>query len=177
MKIKDIILGLIIAVVFVMFCAYGTNLIYKAPVYEEYCNATYFPSMVIKECNISVELQQKNEACWNNKGEPMPVYDENGCQKDVVCSSCRLDYEKADESYSKNMFIITLVIGVIIIAISSLLIEISSVSGGLMLGSLFFIVYGTGRYWRFMNDWLRFIILGIALAVLIYLGYKIANKK
>lgn len=177
-NVKNLILGAIIAVIFVMFCAYGTNLVYESPDYEDYCNATYSPTKIAtEECEISESLQQKTEACWNNKGEAIPVYDEQGCQIDIICSTCRLDYEKAEEIYSKNMFIISLIVGVIFIAISALLIQIASVSGGLMLGSLFFIVYGTARYWRFMNDWLRFILLGIALLILIYLGYRIARRE
>ena len=38
-----------------------------------------------------------------------------------------------------------------------------------MFGSLMFIIYGTGRYWRF-------IIPGIALVVFIYIGYKVSAK-
>jgi hypothetical protein len=52
-----------------------------------------------------------------------------------------------------------------------------SVSGRLMLGSLFFVIYGTGSYWRYMDDFIRFIILGLALGILIFIGYKISNKK
>jgi len=172
MNIKNLIIGAIIAVVLAMFLAYGVNLIYESPKYENYCPQDFRPY---------IENETK-ETCESNNGTWIPQNIE--CIK-APCpqgycdyySKCQPSWEKAEESYSKNMFMITLVVGIIIIAVSSLLIEVSSVSGGLMLGSLFFIIYGTGRYWRFMNDWLRFILLGIALAILIYLGYKIANKK
>jgi hypothetical protein len=36
MDIKEIILGLIIAVVFLMFSVYGTKLIYPEPMYDDY---------------------------------------------------------------------------------------------------------------------------------------------
>jgi len=90
---------------------------------------------------------------------------------------CNLDFEKANEAYSKNLFIISVIISVIAIAIAAFFFSVEAVSGGLMFGSLMFLIYGTGNYWRYMNDWLRFIILGIALIVLIYIGYKIANKE
>jgi len=46
-----------------------------------------------------------------------------------------------------------------------------------MLGSLVFIIYGTGRYWNYMDDLMRFIILGISLGILIYIAYWISKKK
>jgi hypothetical protein len=92
-------------------------------------------------------------------------------------NECSLKYDYANENYSQKMFIFSLIIGVLIIIGSAVFIEISSVSGGLMLGSLMFIIYGTGSYWRYMDDWTRFIILGLALFALIYIGYWLNNKE
>ena len=50
--------------------------------------------------------------------------------------------------------------------------NLTSVSAGLFGGGVLTIIYGTMNYWSELADWARFIILGIALAVLIYLGYK-----
>jgi uncharacterized membrane protein len=78
------------------------------------------------------------------------------------------------------MFIISLIFGVLVIILCTIFIDINSISGGLMLGSIMFIVYGTGRYWSYMDDLMRFIILGISLGILIYVSYwtnkKIINK-
>lgn len=176
--VKNLIIGAIISVILVMFLAYGTNLVYKSPDYNTYCNYTnIMPAKPNINCNLSQQVDLKIQSCYSSQGTPMPVYDENGCQRDVTCSTCNKDYEKADESYSQNMFIISLIVGIVIIIISALFIPVPSVAGGLMLGSLFFIIYGTARYWRFMNDWLRFIILGIVLAILIYLGYRLASRE
>ena len=70
-----------------------------------------------------------------------------------------------------------MIIGVLIIAGSVVFIENHPVSGGLMFGSLMFIIYGTSGYWRFMDDWVRFIILGVALAILIYVAYWVAQRE
>jgi len=152
MNIKNIILGIIISVIFVMFCAYGVNLLYDAPEYDNYCDDR--PYIVDKNLT-QQEINEKNQ-----------YYKE-----------CQEEYELKNENYSKNLFIISLVFSLIIITISTFVINVSSVSGGLMLGSLFFIIYGTGRYWRYMNDWIRFILLGVVLIILIYLGFRIAKKK
>jgi len=179
-SIKNIIIGIIIAVVLLLFFVYGTKLLYNAPLYENYCNVSLInmpekiPSTTCAQDSI---VNQKVQDCYNKKGTPYPVYDTRGCQSDVTCSMCNLDFEKANEAYSKNLFIISVIISVIAIAIAAFFFSVEAVSGGLMFGSLMFLIYGTGNYWRYMNDWLRFIILGIALIVLIYIGYKIANKE
>jgi len=146
MKIKEILLGLIIAVVFLMFCVFGTKLIYDTPKYEDYCDYN--------------TINEKNDTVL---------------QADMY-KECSENYDLANKDYSKNMFILSLVFGILVIIICTIFIEISSISGGLMFGSLMFIVYGTGRYWNYMDDFMRFIILGISLGILIYVSYWI-NKK
>lgn len=172
MNIKNIIIGIIIAVVLVMFLAYGTNLVYKSPKYENYCPQSMKP----------YTGNDTQQSCEAENGTWIPQNIE--CIK-APCpigycdyyAKCQPLWDVANKAYSKSMFIISIVIGVIIIAISALLISIPSIAGGLMLGSLFFIIYGTARYWGYMDDYLRFIILGIALVILIYLGYKLANRE
>lgn len=182
MNIKNLILGLIIAVVFLMFCVYGTNLIYKTPEYIDFCNNSYYnaPMKTLPPENCSQyndAVNRKSQECWNSKGVTNPVYDEKGCETDVACDFCNKKYDVADEVYSKNLFVISLVFSVIIIIISVVLVNVPSVYGGLMLGSFAFIIYGTSRYWRFMNDWIRFIVLGAALVILVYVAYYISRKE
>lgn len=157
MNIKNIILGVIIAVVFLLFSVYGTKLLYKAPNYNDYCNQNKYLTPIPTD---------------------KPTYNDTYYQQQqTYFQDCQNNWNKANEAYSKNLFIISLVFSVIIIAIASFLISVDAVSGGLMLGSLMFLIYGTGNYWQYMNDWLRFIILGIALLILIYIGYRLARRE
>jgi len=170
-KVKSWILGIIIAVVFVMFCAYGTNLLYKSPEYNQYCRVTPYPYYE----NITKPICEAGNGTW--------VQQNIECVK-APCiqgycdyySKCQTEFDKADKNYSQNLFIISLIFSLIVIGIAMFFIKVESVAGGLMLGSLFFIIYGTARYWRFMENWGRFIILGLALAGLIYIGYRTAKK-
>ena len=151
-NVKEIILGIIIGVVLLMFLVYGMKLIYDAPEYPNcYEKRTAF---------IDAELNEVQEQQINNE-----------------IQECQDDYEKAREAYSRNMFIITLIISVLIIVVSVVLIKIEVISGGLMFGSLMFLIQGTAGYWQFMEDWLRFFILGIALLILIYAGYWLSKRK
>lgn len=175
------LLGIVISVLLVMFCVYGTKLIYEEPKYSDFCDNTYYPEYPIKtidtaNCSLSVELKEKANDCYKNGGIPRFDYDENGCEYDLFCDMCNAEYNKVSENHSKNLFVISLVVGIIIISASVIFIKIPAISGGLMLGSLFYIVFGTANYWSFMEDILRFVILGIALGVLIWLAYYLSNK-
>jgi uncharacterized integral membrane protein len=153
MKIKEILIGIIIGVIFLMFCVFGTKLIYDAPKYVNYCNYSQITPASEKPLNDS-QLQEQT----------------------ALYQECSDKYESANKNYSKNMFIISLIFGILIIIICTIFVNINSISGGLMFGSLMFIIYGTGSYWNYMDDLLRFIILGISLAILIYVAYLI-NKR
>ena len=180
MKIKHIILGIVIAAIFLMFAIYGTKLFYEKPTYDDFCDYKDYQRPVrLPETNCAsydVVVDALNQACYENKGSPTPIFDSDGCQISVECDYCRQDYEKANEDYGKNLFIIGLIVGVLIIALSAFLVNVASVAGGLMFGAFMFIIYGTARYWQYMEDWLRFILLGIALGVLIFIGYRLAKK-
>jgi uncharacterized membrane protein len=178
MKIKDVLLGILIAVIFVMFCAYGTNLFYQEPAYENFCNSSYpYPAETPNStCIFNSQIQEKTDNCYSQNGVPRYQYDANGCEKDLNCDFCGKEFTSAQEDYAKNLFLISLIFSLAIILISVLAVKTYSISGGLMLGSLFFIIYGTAKYWGFMEDVLRFIILGIVLIVLIWLAYHIAKK-
>jgi len=181
-NIKSLVLGAIIAFVFFFFCIYGTKLIYPNPEYNKFCNINFYEysmpnKIAVTNCSYNAVLEKEKKDCSDSKGRPEAEYNNDGCEKAIKCNMCELDFQKADEKYSKNLFIIAVVFSLIVIAISAFFVAIESVSGGLMFGSLMFLIYGIGGYWRYMNDWLRFIILGIALIILIIISYKIANKK
>lgn len=161
-----------------MFFVYGTKLVYDEPNYDDYCNQSYYyPEKFSANCTMSLELQKEVNNCYNQRGIPIYEYDENGCEKSLTCDFCSRDYDEANKNYSKNLFLISLIIGIMVISISVIFIKVSAVSGGLMLGSLFYIIYGTARYWEFMEDILRFVILGMALFILIWLAYYLSRNE
>jgi len=149
---KEILLGIIISIIFLMFCVFGTKLIYDTPKYEDYCD--YGTLGKINPLNDSqIQIQQELE------------------------KQCFEKYDTANKDYSKKMFVISLIFGLLVIIICTIFININSILGGLMFGSLMFIIYGTGRYWNYMDDLMRFIILGVCLVILIYVAYWINKKK
>jgi uncharacterized membrane protein len=156
MKIKEILLGIAIAIIFLMFCVFGTKLIYDSPKYEDYCDYDKIYPTANDKINLNDSEIQAQEKMY---------------------MECSENYDLANKDYSKNMFVISLIFGIFVIIFCTIFINTNSISGGLMLGSLMFIISGTGRYWNYMDDVMRFIILGIALGVLIYAAYWISKRK
>ena len=96
------------------------------------------------------------------------IQEQGSCDADFYC---REDLRVTRENYNRNVFIIATGIGIIVLIIGFAL-NMASVSSGLMGGGILAILYGIIRYWTGLPDYGRFIILGIILVILIWLGYK-----
>lgn len=190
-KIKETILGISIAIIFVFFVVFGIKAFYKEPKYEDFCKigipidfvsgkgghyAEPYPAR-FKEPEQSVcaksnlEYDKFRKACAEKNTDVIYEYDDKGCQVAKECTSCNVDFYKARNVYFRNVFIISGIVGISVIVVGAIL-HLTSVSAGLFGGGVLTIIYGTTNYWSELADGARFIILGIALAVLIYLGYK-----
>ena len=190
-KIKETILGFSIAIIFVFFVVFGIKAFYKEPKYENFCARGVIIDIIypdghygdypyparFKETSENVcakaftEYDKFRKTCADKKADVLFEYDVNGCQVAKECTFCQQNYNKARNIYFRNVFIISGIVGIVVIIIGAVL-HLTSVSAGLFGGGVLTIIYGTTNYWSELADWARFIILGIALAVLIYLGYK-----
>ncbi len=164
-KAKHVILMILIALVFVFFVAYAIESVYPSPEYSDFCSVdrTFVDNQA--DCEI-------DGGKWTDdyRGKPVPV--ENGetgwCDIDYTC---RAEYEEVKDVYERNVFLANLVFGIIAVVLS-LFLAVEAVSTGFMAGGTIMIVYGTLRYWGNLSPVLRTLFLGVALWVLIYLGYK-----
>jgi len=112
-----IILAVIIAVFFLMFLIFGTKLVKPAPEYGKYCDIETRPVLVEK-----------------NGSELAEDY--------VKMQECQEEYESNLKVYSNNLFLFTIIFVVLVVAISLLLLKNEAVVGGLLLGSLMFLIWG-----------------------------------
>ena len=131
-----------IAIIFALFIGYGIDTFYEAPEYEDYCDR--FVEPLGKNITEFEEEQRK----------------------------CSEEFDAVREPYERNVFIITLIIGMIAIIIGGVILKVETVSSGIMGGGVFTLIYGTMRYWGDMHKYLRFTVLTIVLIVLIWIGYK-----
>jgi hypothetical protein len=66
---------------------------------------------------------------------------------------------------------VNLGIGILLFVVAFLL-GLEAVSSGLMGGAVMMIIYGSIRYWGNLSNAWRTLMLGVALSVLIWLGYR-----
>src|SRR3989338_1515409 len=196
-KFKHIILAVAIAIVFAFFVGFGISAFYPVPKYEDYCGQKEFKEVTTKEsCEaangkwnsaeivrgapakvdqnqlLCTKLSEKVNAVTLNCQSQEQLENQGYCDLYYYCSQ---EFSKVNEKYNRNVFIIATGIGIIALIVGVAL-NLASVSAGLMGGGILSILYGTIRYWSDLPDYGRFIILGITLAILIWLGYKRINK-
>ena len=144
----------------------GVNTFYKQPEYNDFCPEVRAAVFIDNE-----EDCISGEGKWFEDGYLRPVGEKNitgYCDLDYYC---RQDYEKAREVYSRNIFLITLPLGILIIVIGTLIFGLEAVGAGLMGGGVGVILWGVTGFWRFADDWLKFLLSLIGLIIIIWLAY------
>lgn len=169
-KPKQVILAVAIAILFAIFVNVGIGLVYERPDYEDYCeDLLLFGGRFAPPTDNETCIEQGGKWFPARAVPPNSEFEDSGyCDMYHVCQQ---EYNDAQEQYSSMYFIIALVIGLITVGISVAM-KLPSVSAGLMAGGSIVIIVGVMQYWQHSSDLLRFILLGIALAILIWIGYK-----
>ncbi len=163
-KSKRVIFSVAIAFVAVFFFAYAVQAFYPAPDYEDFCGD------VRDRVNLNDEAScVEAEGRWTDYEKDSLNMEISGwCDEDYVCGE---EYREARKPYERNVFFANLGLGIILFVVAFFL-GLEAVSSGLMGGAVMLIVYGSMRYWGELSDVWRTLMLGVALVVLIYLGYK-----
>lgn len=157
-RVKTILLSIVIAVVLTGFVIYLIQAIYPSPKYEDYCNINV-PMPIEKGIINTTEAE-----CEANNG----TFQNGYCD---YYEKCNKEYQKVQDKYNLVVFIVAIIIGLLAVS-AGIILSLPSVSSGLMIGGTFLTIYGTAVYWYNLSNWIRVIVLGAVLAILIWLGYK-----
>jgi len=162
-KVKAIILSVVIAIVLASFVIYIVEVFEPRPDYGDYCGEFRGPKIA------------------RNIEEPVEIIDQTACEEvegakwmNGYCDynyECQQEYDTARDQHRFVVFLVAVPAGLVAVAVGIGL-ALPSVSSGLMLGGVFLTFFGTTNYWSNISNWLRVLILGIVLAILIWLGYK-----
>ena len=165
MKIKNTVIGIAIIILTIFVTFYGINTFYPRPDYDDFCG-----EMKTQELIISLERCEEVGGKWNvyEVIEPIKGAQEGFCDRDYYC---RQEMEEATKIRSRNVFLIALPLGILIIAFGAFLFSLDAVGAGLMGGGVGTLIYGAGAYWPYSENWIRFIISLVGLIVLIFLAY------
>ena len=162
-NIKAILLSIVIAIVLSSFIIYVIETVDPRPDYEDYCGTVRGPKVA------PTETTPENETyCIENGGK----WTANYCDYYYECNK---NLTEANEKHNLKVFLIAVPAGLVSIGIG-LFLGLPSVSFGLILGGIFLTIFGTANYWDNFSNWIKVVILGVVLVILIWLGYKKLGK-
>jgi hypothetical protein len=149
-----VMLGIVI--VLNVFFMVIRSLLFVEPQYNDFCPATPEPAPMTQQ------------ACTSAKGTWSG--DTTGyCDTTSKCSDA---YEAAESQYAIKAFAVLVGLGLVAIILGVIPFGSSIVSTGLSYGGVLSFVIASAQYWGDAGNWVRLVISVIALAVLIYIGFK-----
>ena len=180
-NVKNLVLGIGIIVVFALALWQGIEAFYPSPQYEKFCNATFPAAPSLKQgtiCNLSINLQNQENNCYQQRGSPVYEYDKSGCQISVKeCDLCNLNLEKAQDKHAKSAFYIALIVGLIALIVGYSILTIEPVGSALICSGIWSFFWGTVVNWRNLSSIWRFLLLFLALILIIYITIRLNTKK
>ncbi|MBI2664089.1 hypothetical protein HYX10_01965 [Candidatus Woesearchaeota archaeon] len=171
--IKRWVMAAAIAIVFNLFVNYGVETFYPGPEYNDYCKEMPrpIPLKAAEDCEALQPSEELQSSCANQSGYIAYKYDSQGCPTDSYCETCSAEYDAVRKVRDGNVFAALLIIAVIALA-AGIWLKAEAVSAGFLLGGILGLIIASMRYWEHLQNVYRFILLGIALAILVWLGYK-----
>lgn len=174
-NVKKWALAIAIAIVFNLFVNYGIATFYAEPEFSDFCDEQPRPVPLQRaaeeECETVAVSEELRSSCNEKKAYIAYKSDSNGCPTEAYCETCGTEYSEARDRYNANVFVPLLVIAVGALVVG-ILIKVEAVSIGFLLGGILGLIIATMRFWGQLQDVFRLLILGIALVILIWLGYK-----
>ncbi len=194
LNIKNLIFGVAIFILTLFVTIYGINTFYPSPEYSDFCTeGRPIPKLIDGEervcpAAVCVEMYEIKEVqCITEPCNPVCEFNEcgSGCGPDGLITfetmdqcqiiadgkNCYDSYDNAREAYSKKVFIMAIPIGILVIATGAYFFSLEAVGAGLMAGGAGTFVFGAGGYWRFADNWLKFVLSLVGLVALIAFTY------
>lgn len=169
----SVILGIVI--VLNLFFNYTLSLVYEKPDYEAYCPQSPVVTVPDNQNECVVKGGQWTDNTYYSKPIPAGLEEPKGyCDLQFTC---RQEYEKANNTYSRNIFVILVVLGALSVLAGNFFKGNLVISNGLSLGGLLSFIIASMRYWSAADDIFRVIILVISLGILFWIAYKKFNDR
>jgi hypothetical protein len=182
MNIKNFVLGIGILVVYALVLWQGIQAFYPAPEWDDFCNVgPREPRAIglqgVEDCSFNQGLLDKELACSEVGGMFRFEYDNVGCPMSGYCDECSLDYDDARDDYSRNIFIISLVISVLTLVVGFFVLKVEPVGSALLASGIWAIFYGTVWNWRNFGAGIRFGLLLLLLIALIWIALRLNRRR
>lgn len=176
-KSKVIKWSLIVGIVVVLnlFFNYTLSLVYNAPEYENFCKVEQVRKVIEneKQC-VEVGGQWNPNVNYYDYQKPIPVESNMAIPKGYCDEyfTCNKNFQEANKSYERNVFVTLVVLGVISIVAGVFIKGVEVLSMSLSLGGVLSLVIASIRYWSLADKFLKVGILALALIALVWLAVK-----
>lgn len=171
-----------IIIVLNLFFVFSVQLVYKSPTYEQFCpqEQVHIVPEIKDEC-VAIGGQW-NEGNFIQKGLPQPARLEppvikeerqGYCNESFTCSK---NFDDARKMHERNFFVALVALGTATLIAGLLLRMFEVVAASFSAGGVLTLIIASVRYWSEMDEYLRVIVLGIALAALIFVGVRWFTK-
>jgi hypothetical protein len=164
MSIKNVVIGIAIIILTIFVIVYGIGLFYERPEYYDFC-----PD--VSQINTKTECINAGGVWYEGESE---IGSSGYCE---AGEDCYEEYDEAQEKYSKNIFLITLPLGIILIVAGIVIFGLETVGAGLAGGGIGVLLWGVGGYWRYGSNLMKFLLSLVGLVAVIWLAYWFNKKK
>jgi hypothetical protein len=187
MNVKNVFFSIAIIILTLSVFVFGVSTFYPRPNYEDYCSREILPSPKINQevCpSVCVEMYEISgeeclfEQCGSGCGPDGYTSFESleKCEIALERFTCWEDYDLALKIYSRNLFLIAIPVGILVLALGAIVFGLEMVGAGIMGGGVGIILYGVGGFWRFAQDWLKFGLSLTGLFAVIWLAYWLNER-
>jgi hypothetical protein len=190
MNIKNVVIGIAILILTISVVVYGVSVFYDSPKYEDYCSNFRSIGSPLKPEEICPTVCVAMYQMFPYSGECEYVECGSGCGANNVTTftslegceaalknSCDFQYNSARETYSRNIFLIALPLGILLIIVGAVVFGLEVVGAGLAGGGVGVLLWGVFSYWEYGSDLLRFGLSLIGLLAVIWSAYRFNKKK
>jgi hypothetical protein len=159
-------LSVALAIVANLFVYYAFSFVEESPKYEEFCTMDAGPMPTTEEACVAREgvWQPTPEAKIEGQNGPAGYCD--------LTRECSEDFREAREGYTSKLFVVFLIAGVILLALSRLNGVTRVLAYGLSYGGVLSIIISGVNAWSGAGELFRLFLLAVALGVLVWVGLK-----
>jgi hypothetical protein len=168
----SLIIGIVIVIN--LFFNYAISLVYEAPQYSNYCKQEQVIEAVTTKDACLAKGGQWNENIYK---QPVAVGETPAIGYCDLQFTCNQDFQTVNKIYERNIFVTLVVLGIILVAGSFALSFNWILSVSASLGGILSIIIASMRYWSEADNWLRVLILFVALMALIYFAVRKFNNQ
>lgn len=152
---------------------YAIAMVYAEPKYNDFCP-------VVTTSYLDAESCVKNGGQWSNyqmspkeitvaieKQQPTGWCDAN--------FTCNESYNQEHSIYNRNVFIILIALSLVVLGIGAF-VALPALSLGFSWAGVLSLIIASVRYWSDADNWMRVLILVVALGLLVWLAIKKFRK-